>query len=116
MRPLKLFATCALLLTTMSLASAQALACDCKIADAAAAEEASAAIFYGEVEAYEEVKPDQWQASFKVLTPYKGKLKANAIRGMIIANKERPELVEQCLQNSVKLCVVNSGCVIDVLE
>ena len=45
-----------------------------------------------------------------------GKLKANAIRGMIIANKERPELVEQCLQNSVKLCVVNSGCVIDVLE
>lgn len=117
MRPLKL-ATCALLITTMSLASAQALACECKIADAAAAEEASAAIFYGEVEAYEESKPDQWQASFKVLTPYKGKLKADAIvkvdmpdnncamsfrttkTYMVFARQEDGRLVtDQCMMN-----------------
>lgn len=45
-----------------------------------------------------------------------GKLKATSIRGMIITNRERTELVEQCLQKGYKLCVVNSGCVIDVLE
>lgn len=46
----------------------------------------------------------------------KGKLKATAMRGMVITNRERPELVENCLQRGVKLCLVNSGCVIDVLE
>jgi hypothetical protein len=45
-----------------------------------------------------------------------GQLKANVIRGMVIANRERPHLVEYCLQKGIKLCVVNSGCVIDVFE
>jgi len=45
-----------------------------------------------------------------------GKLKATAIRGMLITNREKSDLVEHCLQNGVKLAVVSSGCVIDVLE
>ncbi|HOY68742.1 MAG TPA: endonuclease NucS [Candidatus Ozemobacteraceae bacterium] len=45
-----------------------------------------------------------------------GKLKATSIRGMLVTNREKPELVEQCLQNGIKLCVVTSGCVIDVIE
>lgn len=45
-----------------------------------------------------------------------GKLKANSIRGMIIANREKPDLIEICLQSNIKLCVVNSGFIIDVIE
>ncbi len=45
-----------------------------------------------------------------------GRLKASNFRGMIVTNRERAELVEHCLQQGYKLCVVNSGCVIDVLE
>jgi len=45
-----------------------------------------------------------------------GQFKSADIRGMIIANYERTDLVEHCLQRSVKLCLVKSGCLIDVLE
>jgi hypothetical protein len=45
-----------------------------------------------------------------------GQLKAAEIRGMIITNHEKTDLVEYCLQRGVKLCMVNSGCVIDILE
>ncbi|OQA04660.1 MAG: hypothetical protein BWY66_02941 [bacterium ADurb.Bin374] len=45
-----------------------------------------------------------------------GKMKATSIRGMVVTNREKPELVERCLQNGMKLCVVTSGCVIDVIE
>ncbi len=45
-----------------------------------------------------------------------GKMKATSIRGMLVTNREKPELVERCLQNGIKLCVVTSGCVIDVIE
>lgn len=45
-----------------------------------------------------------------------GQFKAVGIRGMIIANYEMTDLVEQCLQRQVKLCLVKSGCLIDVLE
>ena len=45
-----------------------------------------------------------------------GQFKSADIRGMIIANYERTDLVELCLQRSVKLCLVKSGCLIDVLE
>ncbi len=44
------------------------------------------------------------------------KLNANSIRGMVISNREKPDLVEICLQNNIKLCVVNSGLLIDVIE
>ncbi len=45
-----------------------------------------------------------------------GLLKASDIRCMIISNHEKTDLVEYCLQRGVKLCMVNSGCVIDILE
>lgn len=45
-----------------------------------------------------------------------GQFKAVGIRGMIIANYEKTDLVELCLQKQVKLCLVKSGCLIDVLE
>ncbi len=45
-----------------------------------------------------------------------GQFKSADLRGMIIANYERTDLVEQCLQKQVKLCLVKSGCLIDVLE
>lgn len=45
-----------------------------------------------------------------------GQFKSADIRGMIIANYERTDLVEHCLQRNVKLCLVKSGCLIDVLE
>ena len=45
-----------------------------------------------------------------------GQFKSADIRGMIIANYEKTDLVEQCLQKQVKLCLVKSGCLIDVLE
>ena len=45
-----------------------------------------------------------------------GQYKAVGIRGMIIANYEKTDLVEQCLQRQVKLCLVKSGCLIDILE
>ncbi len=45
-----------------------------------------------------------------------GQYKAVGIRGMIIANYEKTDLVEQCLQRQVKLCLVKSGCLIDSLE
>lgn len=45
-----------------------------------------------------------------------GQFKSADIRGMIIANYERTDLVEHCLQRQVKLCLVKSGCLIDVLE
>ena len=45
-----------------------------------------------------------------------GLLEAREIRGMIVTNRESADLVEQCIQRGLKLCVVNSGCVIDVLE
>ncbi|GAB4272109.1 MAG: hypothetical protein Kow0029_10440 [Candidatus Rifleibacteriota bacterium] len=45
-----------------------------------------------------------------------GQLKAADIRGMIIANYEKADLVEHCLQHQVKLCLVKSGCLIDILE
>jgi hypothetical protein len=45
-----------------------------------------------------------------------GLLKATDIRCMIISNHEKTDLVEYCLQRGVKLCMVNSGCVIDILE
>lgn len=45
-----------------------------------------------------------------------GKLQANSIRGMVISNREKPDLVEICLQNSIKLCMVNSGYLIDIIE
>lgn len=45
-----------------------------------------------------------------------GQLKAADIRGMIIADCEKADLVEDCLHNRVKLCLVKSGCLIDILE
>lgn len=45
-----------------------------------------------------------------------GQLKAADIRGIIIANNEKADLVEHCLQHNVKLCLVKSGCLIDILE
>lgn len=45
-----------------------------------------------------------------------GQFKAADIRSMIIANYEKTDLVERCLQNQVKLCLIKSGCLIDVLE
>lgn len=45
-----------------------------------------------------------------------GQYQAAGIRGMIIANYEKTDLVEQCLQRQVKLCLVKSGCLIDILE
>jgi hypothetical protein len=45
-----------------------------------------------------------------------GQLKASDIRGMIIADCEKADLVEKCLQNKVKLCLAKSGCLIDILE
>jgi hypothetical protein len=45
-----------------------------------------------------------------------GQLKAADIRGMIIADCEKTDLVERCLQHKVKLCLVKSGCLIDILE
>lgn len=45
-----------------------------------------------------------------------GQFKAAGIRGMVIANYEKTDLVEQCLQKQVKLCLVKSGCLIDLLE
>jgi len=45
-----------------------------------------------------------------------GQFKSADIRGMIIANYERTDLVEHCLQRQIKLCLVKSGCLIDVLE
>ncbi len=45
-----------------------------------------------------------------------GQFKSADLRGMIIANYERTDLVEHCLQRNVKLCLVKSGCLIDVLE
>ncbi|MBI3039443.1 DUF91 domain-containing protein [bacterium] len=45
-----------------------------------------------------------------------GRLKATSIRGMVIANREKPELVEMCIQNNLKLCVLNHGYFIDVIE
>lgn len=78
MRPQLVLATILLTASLLCLASAQALACSCKELSIDEAEESSSAIFFGEVESYEEVKPDQWQAAFKVLAPYKGKLKADS--------------------------------------
>jgi hypothetical protein len=46
----------------------------------------------------------------------KGQLKAADIRGMIIANHEKADLVEQCLQQGIKLGLVKSGCLIDIME
>lgn len=45
-----------------------------------------------------------------------GRLQANSIRGWVITNLEKPEMVETCLENNIRLCVVNSGFVIDTLE
>ncbi len=45
-----------------------------------------------------------------------GQLKAADIRGMIIADCEKADLVESCMQHRVKLCLVKSGCLIDILE
>ncbi|MDN5279101.1 MAG: hypothetical protein PWR01_3066 [Clostridiales bacterium] len=45
-----------------------------------------------------------------------GQLKAADLRGLIIANYEKADLVEHCLQHQVKLCLVKSGCLIDILE
>ncbi|PKL44699.1 MAG: hypothetical protein CVV41_04855 [Candidatus Riflebacteria bacterium HGW-Riflebacteria-1] len=45
-----------------------------------------------------------------------GQFKAAGIRGMVIANYEKTDLVEQCLQKQVKLCLVKTGCLIDLLE
>lgn len=45
-----------------------------------------------------------------------GQLKASEVRGMIIADQEKSELVEYCMQNQIKLCIIKSGCLIDVLE
>jgi hypothetical protein len=45
-----------------------------------------------------------------------GQFKAADLRGMIIANHEKTDLVEQCLQHQLKLCLVKSGCLIDILE
>lgn len=45
-----------------------------------------------------------------------GQFKAADIRGMIVANYEKTDLVERCLQNQLKLCLIKSGCLIDVLE
>lgn len=45
-----------------------------------------------------------------------GVLQATAIRGILVTNIERPETVETCLQKGIKLCVVNAGCVLDIIE
>ncbi len=45
-----------------------------------------------------------------------GQFKAADMRGIIIANYEKTDLVEHCLQHHVKLCLVKSGCLIDILE
>jgi len=45
-----------------------------------------------------------------------GQFKAADIRSIIIANYEKTDLVEKCLHNQVKLCLIKSGCLIDVLE
>jgi hypothetical protein len=46
----------------------------------------------------------------------KGLLEAKQMRVLVIANREKPDLVEFCLQNKLKLCVVNCGMVVDVIE
>ena len=45
-----------------------------------------------------------------------GQFKAADVRGMIISNYEKTDLVEECLKRQVKLCLVKSGCLIDTLE
>ncbi len=45
-----------------------------------------------------------------------GQFKTSEIRGMIIANYEKTDLVEQCLNRQVRLALVKSGCIIDILE
>ncbi|MBF0499853.1 MAG: DUF91 domain-containing protein [Candidatus Riflebacteria bacterium] len=45
-----------------------------------------------------------------------GKLQARSIRGIVVSNREKPELVEACLEKGLRLCVVNGGYVVDVLE
>ncbi|MFZ2957845.1 MAG: endonuclease NucS domain-containing protein [Candidatus Ozemobacteraceae bacterium] len=45
-----------------------------------------------------------------------GRLQARSIRGIVVSNREKPELVETCLEGGMKLCVVNGGFVVDTLE
>ncbi|MBF0543237.1 MAG: DUF91 domain-containing protein [Candidatus Riflebacteria bacterium] len=45
-----------------------------------------------------------------------GKFQANSIRGMVVSNQEKTELVECCLQNGLKLCVINGGFIVDIIE
>lgn len=44
------------------------------------------------------------------------RLEANQLRVMVVSNREKPSLVELCLQTGVKLCVINCGMVVDVIE
>ncbi len=39
-----------------------------------------------------------------------------SVRGIVVTNKEPPQLVELCLVNNVKLCLINSGYVVDIIE
>jgi hypothetical protein len=45
-----------------------------------------------------------------------GQFRAADVRGLIIADQEKAELVEFCMENRIKLCLIKSGCLIDVLE
>lgn len=45
-----------------------------------------------------------------------GQLKAREVRGMVISNYEKTDMIELCLQKKIKLCMVKSGCLIDILE
>lgn len=62
------------LLTPLLLAtwSAPAQACKCKLSSVDEVEDHAQAIFFGELELYQEGSPDQWEASFRVIKPYKG--------------------------------------------
>ncbi|MBF0409237.1 MAG: hypothetical protein HQM10_17995 [Candidatus Riflebacteria bacterium] len=54
------------------------------------------------------------QALTSVLS--EGKFQANSARGIVVSNHEKSELVNFCLQNAIKLCVVNGGFIVDVVE
>ena len=72
-RVMPLASACAL---ATLVASAHALAqSPCDVSTVDEAEERAQAIFFGELEMYQEVSPDRWQASLKVEQVYKGPLK-----------------------------------------
>lgn len=45
-----------------------------------------------------------------------GQFKSADIRGLIVSNYDKADLVEPCMQKQIKLCLVKSGCLIDLLD